>query len=288
MYQKIILGTAQFGMNYGISNKTGKIKTKNITKILDLIKKNKINLLDTANSYQKSEKEIGNYFRKKNIKFKVITKYSFANNKNIKTQLEETYKNLGYYPDTIFAHNYKDYISNVFQEEIKNIKKDFPIKNYGVSLYNPIELKKIIEVKKPDIIQVPCNILDKRFLSSEIINLLEKKSIKLHARSIFLQGLFFQDKKKIYKKFKNVTRIFKKLYKIAIEENLSIGELSLIWAYKKKEINKIVIGVDGLTHLQDNFKSIKKKISNKNYKIIDQLNLHENKIIKPYLWKIKQ
>ena len=75
MYQKIILGTAQFGMNYGISNKTGKIKTKNITKILDLLKKNKINLLDTANSYQKSEKEIGNYFRKKNIKIYLINSY---------------------------------------------------------------------------------------------------------------------------------------------------------------------------------------------------------------------
>ncbi len=287
MYQKIILGTAQFGMNYGISNKLGKIKSKNIIKILNLIRKNKIKFLDTANSYQKSEKEIGNYYKIKKKKFDVITKYSFSNKKSIQNQLEETYKNLGYYPNTILAHSYKDYSSKVYQEGITNIKKQYPIKNFGASIYNPKEIEKIINIRKPDVIQVPCNILDKRFLSKKIINLIKRNSIKLHVRSIFLQGLFFLDIKKICKNFKNTSKIFKKLEKIAFEEKLSIGELSLIWAIKKKEIDKIVIGVDGLTHLHDNFKTIKKNISKKNYKIIDKLNLNRNKIIKPYLWKTK-
>ena len=64
MYQKIVLGTAQFGMNYGISNQVGKIKTTNITKILNFLKKENINLIDTANNYKKSEKEIGKYCKK--------------------------------------------------------------------------------------------------------------------------------------------------------------------------------------------------------------------------------
>ena len=80
MYDNIVLGTAQFGMPYGISNKIGKIKTKDIYKILDFLKKKKISALDTANKYQKSEEEIGKYFKKFNKKFNVITKYSFSQN----------------------------------------------------------------------------------------------------------------------------------------------------------------------------------------------------------------
>ena len=58
MSRKIILGTAQFGTNYGIANKSGKIKYNEIFKILNYLKKNKINSLDTASSYIKSEKKL--------------------------------------------------------------------------------------------------------------------------------------------------------------------------------------------------------------------------------------
>ena len=53
MSRKIILGTAQFGTNYGIANKSGKIKYNEIFKILNYLKKNKINSLDTASSLYK-------------------------------------------------------------------------------------------------------------------------------------------------------------------------------------------------------------------------------------------
>ena len=136
----------------------------------------------------------------------------------------------------------------------------------------------------PDIIQVPCNILDKRFLSKKILKILKNKSIKLHTRSVFLQGLLFMKPTQIFKKFKGVKTKFNKILEISSKENISISELSLLWLFKKKEIDKIIIGIDSLSHLQKNLFTLKKKISQKNYKIIDQINLHDNKIIKPYLW----
>ena len=64
MYKKIILGTAQFGMQYGISNQKTKTTKNEIKKILDYLSKNKITYLDTASAYKKSEFEIGNYIKK--------------------------------------------------------------------------------------------------------------------------------------------------------------------------------------------------------------------------------
>ena len=99
--------------------------------------------------------------------------------------------------------------------------------------------------------------------------------------------LFFEDLEFINRKFKNVKKIFKSLQYQAIKEKMSLGELSLIWIFKQKEIDKIIFGVDSLLHLQTNIKTIKKNLSNETNKIIKRYNLHNNKIIKPYLWKIK-
>ena len=204
MYKKIILGTAQFGNKYGIANKTGQINFPEVFKILNYLKKKKINYLDTASAYNQSETKIGRYFQKTNKKFRVITKFSFKGNNNIEKQFIKSLRLLGYLPDTILAHNYRDYINPKFHEQIKNIKKKYLIKNIGVTLNKVSELNKILRYKKPDVIQVPINILNKSFLDKNIIKLLKEKSIRILGRSIFLQGLFYKDKKFVFKKFKNV------------------------------------------------------------------------------------
>ena len=55
----------------------------------------------------------------------------------------------------------------------------------------------------------------------------------------------------------------------------------------KKEINKLIIGVDTQKQLQKNLITIKKKINTSLIKEIDKINLNNSKIIKPYLWKKK-
>lgn len=287
MYKKIILGTAQFGMQYGISNQKGKTTKNEIKKILDFLSKNKITYLDTASAYKKSELEIGSYIKKNKKKFKIITKYSQVSG-DIKKQFIKTRKLIGQNPDTIFAHTVKDYLSKNFQKNINMLEKNFKIKNIGVSLYNPKDLFKVIKVRIPDAIQVPINIFDKRFLDKKVIYCLKKNNIKMHARSIFLQGLLFMDKKEIYKRFFNVSKIYEKILQISYREKLALSYLSLIWVCNKKEIDKIVLGVNNLKQLKLNLKYVKKKISNKSIKLIDGINLHKNKITKPYLWDKKK
>ena len=287
MLQKIILGTAQFGMKYGVANKFGKIKSPEIIKILDFLKRKSLSSLDTASSYNLSEKEIEKFYKKRMLKFKIITKYSYSNKYSITRQYENSVKNLGYLPNTILAHSYKDYISKNFHKEIKKLKKKYPIKKVGVSLYNENELEKVLKFRKPDVVQVPVNILDKRFLQNKIVKILKKKSIKVLARSIFLQGLFFKKKTFIFRKFKNVKSTFKILENICKKENLTLSELSLIWTFKRRELDNIILGVDSLNQLKSNLNTLKKKISKGSLKEINLINLNNNIIIKPYLWKIK-
>ena len=56
---KLAIGTAQFGLDYGIANDHGKVSQKEIKKILDLARSSNISLLDTAMDYGDSEFSIG-------------------------------------------------------------------------------------------------------------------------------------------------------------------------------------------------------------------------------------
>ena len=56
---KLTIGTAQFGLNYGIANKNGQVSLTEIEKILDFSQSCGINSLDTAIAYGASESRLG-------------------------------------------------------------------------------------------------------------------------------------------------------------------------------------------------------------------------------------
>ena len=107
----------------------------------------------------------------------------------------------------------------------------------------------MLDYKKPDVIQVPINIFDKRFFDKKIIKILKKKSVKIIGRSV-LQGLLFKDKEYIFKNFKNIKKIFSTIKNSKKGESF-ISQLSLIWVFNLKALDNIVIGVDSLDHLRE-------------------------------------
>ena len=56
----IAIGTAQFGLNYGIANKTGKVDGTEVREILSVARKNGADTLDTAIAYGGAEATLGN------------------------------------------------------------------------------------------------------------------------------------------------------------------------------------------------------------------------------------
>ena len=59
MISKLTIGTAQFGLNYGVANKIGKIKYSEAKEIINYAEKNNIKTIDTASAYGESEKLLG-------------------------------------------------------------------------------------------------------------------------------------------------------------------------------------------------------------------------------------
>ena len=70
---KLALGTAQFGMDYGLSNMNGQTSKKEVFRILQYASQSKINLLDTAPSYGDSESVLGDTIANQSWKYVLKT-----------------------------------------------------------------------------------------------------------------------------------------------------------------------------------------------------------------------
>ena len=274
---KIILGTAQLMKDYGIKKKN--IGPKELDKFFF---RNNIdfNLIDTAESYKKVYKRI----RKYNLrKYGIITKIKINNNtiKNINKSLK--FLNIKKF-DSILAHDENQLIGNNAKQNFNklfDLKEKNLTKKIGISIYSFKNCIKIIKRFKFDVLQIPANLFDKRFLNKKFLNLVKKKKIKLIYRSIFLQGLLTNEKlyNKIFKKRHNL--IFKKYFKWLKKNNLKSVEACMYFVIQNN-IKNIVIGFYSVNEYKEvvNLKN-KKKIVIPNF-IKDQSD--DNKILRPDLW----
>ena len=191
---RLVLGTANFDLRYGIEKKKFKpIYFKNINNLI----KNKTLIFDSAVDYGESHKIIGKHFKKK----KVISKFKLSNNNNSKNQknlskiVVRALKDLKikkFY--ALLYHDINDFLKNKKSLLLlKELKKKGLVDKIGVSAYSPDDIKKIIKYWSPDILQFPVNIYDQRMLNKNFLNLLRKKKILLMARSCFLQGVLLRE-----------------------------------------------------------------------------------------------
>jgi Predicted oxidoreductases (related to aryl-alcohol dehydrogenases) len=182
--KKLCLGTAQFGLDYGINNSRGKIPENEVFEILDYALDNGIEFIDSAYNYGDSEKVIGKFIKgsSKGKKLKIISKLPPSN--NVYEIVEETLNNLcvkkiyGY-----LVHNFKFFLENPkIWEKLLKLKNKGKTEKIGFSLYYPEEYYKL-EKFEVDVLQIPYNIFDQRF--SNLLPEFKEKALK------FMRGLCF-------------------------------------------------------------------------------------------------
>jgi len=262
---KLVLGTAQLGLDYGIANKIGKPEENKAFEIMKYAVENGINYFDTAYSYGNSEIIIGkflNFHKNYKNKINIITKMSSLkkeklDEKNINDCFFESLHRLEQKSLYCYMiHDFKDIENNC--DEIENnflkLKKNGYIKKIGVSIYEPYQLEFLVKYFDFDLIQIPINIFDQRLLMDDILLDLKKRGIEIYARSVFLQGLIFLDKYNLPSKFKSIKKQLEKLNNISLKFNLSKEEIALVFISAINEIDKIVIGIEKIEQLKRNIK----------------------------------
>jgi len=283
---KLIIGTAQFGLNYGINNNKGMLSEREIFKILDFSYERNLTTLDTASGYGKSEEIIGKYFSNNIDKnFEVITKLNIINNE-FKESITSSLKKLKIgYIDVLLFHSFDQYYfyKNSLNEFNRKFKKNLYGK-IGVSLYTRKEVEEVLLDSEIDVIQAPFNLIDNESIRGELYKKIKKSGKELHTRSVFLQGIFFKPFDKIPSKLKPLIKPLTRINDLCYRHKISKNDLSIRYCVDKDYIDKVLIGIDSLSHLKENYNSQFKSLNKLVYKKIDSLIFTKTKLLNPSLW----
>jgi aryl-alcohol dehydrogenase-like predicted oxidoreductase len=256
---KLLLGGASFGNQYGVSNKT-QIPESEVHPILSKAFSSGFIGIDTAPNYGKSENTLGTFdlsskevFTK--ISIETLTSGVSAGIASVRGSLNRlkipSLTGLTFHSSDAFLSNPKT--SKQLVKELLELKM---ISTWGVSVYEPEELPKVLEVDTPNYIQAPVNILDRRFLDVGISELLMTAGISLQARSIFLQGLLLMpaDQQPAY--FTEWYALFESCRRVAHEQEVSMLSLALNFVNEHRAVDKLVVGVNSLDHVGEIYLSL--------------------------------
>lgn len=269
---KIILGTVQLGLKYGINNPIGKPKESEALSILAEAEASGIKYLDTAAAYGNSEELIGKFNKSTDTPFLVITKFHSTNNENVEKQITEALKRLNKNKiDGFLYHSFKDFknapkLLNKLTEEQKANR----IGRIGVSVYENFEVEELLKYPEIGIIQIPFNLFDNINKRGEVLYKATKAGKIVHTRSVFLQGLFFSEINKLPKSLLPLSPYLEELNGLAKENKISLNEMALAYSLSQSFIDGVLIGVDNKEQLKKNIKAISKGTLDKS--IIDDIN----------------
>lgn len=290
MQSKLILGTVQFGLPYGINNQNGILISENeVQEILQKAHSFGINFLDTAAAYGEAENRIGNFHRNNQL-FQVITKFSKTEEKNWEKSLNTSLDKMNMDSvDTVMFHSFEAFIENRNNlSMIINSAKGRLFRKLGVSVYNDEELLALKEVEEIDVVQLPFNLLDNDYQRGEILKELKNSGKEIHTRSCFLQGLFFMDEENLPGNLKPLTPYLVQIKNTAKENNIEIGHLALQYALSKNYIDGVLFGVDSIEQLNQNIQWANKKLSKEIYIQIDKIKVQYPGLLNPTQWQIER
>jgi len=295
---RLALGTAQLGLNYGVANKTGKPTQNKAFEIMKYAVENDIFYLDTAYSYGNSEIIIGkflNAYKSYKDKINIITKMAplnkeKLNEKDINNCFFKSLHRLG--QKSIYCymiHDFKDIENNCDKvgKAFLKLKDNNYIKKIGVSVYDNFQINFLLRNFNFDLIQLPISIFDQRLIKDNSLLELKKKNIEIHARSIFLQGLVFLEENNLPPKMNKFKDYISRLNEISLKYNLSKEEIALLFVNAISEIDKIVIGVEKIDQLQRNVKILRKSESFNKIKTLSNFEdffIEDTNIIDPRRW----
>lgn len=250
--QRLALGTAQFGLAYGLNNQAGQPSTAAVAQVLAAAQAAGLTLLDTAAAYGNSEARLGE-LAGDNAAFSLITKLAAGPPAQVAQHLAESLARLRrpqLYGALFHAFGPLQAAPDAWQA-LQAARAAGQVARIGVSLYHPHEAAWLLaEGWDVDLVQVPYNVLDQRFAA--VLPQLAAQGVEVHVRSAFLQGLLLRDPATLPVFFQPLAPKIKLLRHLANEAGVPLPALLLLFAAYAPGVARAVVGVDSVANLHEN------------------------------------
>ena len=259
---RLVLGTVQLGMKYGLNNTTGQPTKDESFAILDAALEAGINTFDTAWAYGSAEDVLGEWIKKRSladnifivskIKPHVLNDYPEENDPSniVRSEIGKSLKRLNLRSLDGYLLHSPQYLNNKgVLEGLMKVREAGLANHIGVSIYDVADALAALE-HGLDFVQVPYNVLDRRLEKTDFFAKTKERGVRVFARSPFLQGLLLMEMGDIPARLAHARPLVLKFGEIARRHELTRVEAALLFAYRCPA-DHIVFGVETLAQLKD-------------------------------------
>lgn len=259
---RLALGTVQFGLNYGVANRSGQVPADEVARIIARAGEAGLDALDTAMAYGDAERRLGEVGI---ASWQVVTKLppmpesvsavswvqSQVNESMARLNVTSLYGLMLHQPAALFSKQ-----GSALFGAMNDLKREGGVKKIGISAYGPEEIEVVTSRFPIDIVQAPLNIIDRRMQDSGCLAALNRRGIEFHARSIFLQGLLLMDAAVRPSGFARWAGLWASWDAWLSENQLAPLTASLGFVASDPRVSRMVIGVDSLAQLNQIIQSV--------------------------------
>lgn len=285
---RIAIGTVQFGLRYGIANRTGQVTLGEGREILSYASGRGADTLDTAASYGSSEEVLGEIGVSD---WRVVSKLppapegEFEIDQWLEQRVRESvaklrvprlYGMLLHRPEQL-----REARGPRLYRALERVKAMGLVEKIGVSVYDAEELEGFPAAMPFDLVQVPINVLDRRLLGSGRLDRLLAAGCEVHARSAFLQGLLLLEPSARPSFFSRWAEVFEGWDGWLESSGLSALEACLGYVLSVPGISRVVVGVDSLPQLVEVMRAAGSEATIP----IPDFGAHDPGLLNPSLWQ---
>ncbi|MDT3687789.1 MAG: aldo/keto reductase [Pseudorhodoplanes sp.] len=250
---RLVIGTAQFGLDYGLVNSRRKLSSADAATILALARDSGVSWLDTAAAYGDAEHLLGECGVED---FRVVTKIPSLREPTCASVIEQCRSSLKRlrlpYVHALLIHNAADLMGSDAAEVYAGLvaaRDEGLTERIGASVYEAGEAIALVGRFDLDVIQCPLSVLDVRMAAA--IEAMSERGIAIHVRSIFLQGLALQPPQEIPDRLAGLRPYVSNFQTRATEHGLSSIEAALSFARDWPGVEGVVVGVSSVLEFKE-------------------------------------
>ena len=257
---KLTLGTVQLGMPYGYAVKTHPPSPAQRTQMFDTACRSGITCFDTAQAYGEAETVLGQWLADpiaETAQPLLVSKFSPVTDAEpgafVRNAAQRSLAVLGRERiDAYLAHHPEDILDPAGGEALRTLCAEGAIGSFGVSVYEPEQLDKALQIDGLSVVQVPASLLDKRFQKDGLLQKCADHGVTVFARSVFLQGVLLMPVDQLPAALAPAATAVAALQALAAEIGCPLASLALAAVLSMPGVQSAVVGVANLTQLTRN------------------------------------
>jgi aryl-alcohol dehydrogenase-like predicted oxidoreductase len=257
------LGTAQLGLSYGVSNRGGRPSEDEAAAILECALGQDIAAIDTAPAYGGAEALLGRLLPA-GAAVRIVTKtaplapgaeVTAADCDEVRRSAERSLERLRRDRlDGLLVHHGSELAlrgGELLAHCLLELRDAGVARRLGVSVYTREELDAARRLLPLDLVQLPLNALDQRFLRDGTLAELREAGIEVHARSVFLQGLLLIEPEELPAHFAAAEQALRRYHEPRRRLGLTPVEAALGFVRAEAGVDVALVGANSVRELEE-------------------------------------